>query len=253
MTNKFSDSSSASATADKSSTDIAPLIKASESLKKVVGNMIKAGIPVPSVYQNFLEDIEPPIVDQTIKIETKPPLFSILGVDESGSVKIKTSKPLVIKSGDTNIKLSATKLIDTLNNSKKLDLSEFRDECIKKEKSKSWDTHDIITVDKSLSKSNIFKNECKENVDVPNAVSSNSNNQTTGEKEMKDFCDRNDTVVRVDVPKSVNLNAYEIRLKILQEALNWVRNDSVKGEKTISDVIDVANKLYSFVEKTNRY
>ena len=56
--------------------------------------------------------------------------------------------------------------------------------------------------------------------------------------------------VKIEVPKSVNLNAYEIRLSVLQEALEWVKHN--KNTNKTDDVIDVANKFYRFVEQNNR-
>ena len=50
------------------------------------------------------------------------------------------------------------------------------------------------------------------------------------------------------VIQSVNKNAYEIRLEILKEALSWVSSRDEERQSTPEDVLDVARKLYSFVE-----
>lgn len=49
-------------------------------------------------------------------------------------------------------------------------------------------------------------------------------------------------ITNQEVIQSVNKNAYEIRLEILKEAIQWV--NSHPGEF----VLDVANKFYKFVE-----
>lgn len=54
------------------------------------------------------------------------------------------------------------------------------------------------------------------------------------------------------VVQSVNKNAYEIRLEILKESLHWVSSRDAVGSATPEDVINVAKKLYSFVEDRRR-
>lgn len=49
-------------------------------------------------------------------------------------------------------------------------------------------------------------------------------------------------ITNQEVLKTVNLNAYEIRLQVLKEAINWVKLHPTE------DVMDVAGRFYRFVE-----
>lgn len=199
------------------------LEKLIDNLQTVVQNMLRSGIEVPSIFKDFLHATRPPKPPQELEVINQPPLFKITGLDENGEVLVKTDTPIVLKKGDTTISLTHEKLKDTVENSQKVDCKSIREfhEWLKQ------NFHRAGTMEKIDSKewekfwgsiSEIYnKNEPKE-----------------------------EPIVKIEVPKSINLNAYEIRLQVLQEALNWVKNN--KNSNNAEDVLEIANKFYKFVE-----
>lgn len=217
------------------------LESAIDSLQTVVRNMVKAGIKVDSIYKDFLHAVRPPEPPSELEIINQPPLFKITGLDENGEVVVKTDTPIVLKKGKTEIALTHEKLTDTVVNSQKVDCKNFRElhNWVKQnvyragsmEKLSDQDWANLRTILVNSYKTISEKNNIDNNV------------ATTTDQYQKPL---EETKVKIEVPQSVNMNAYEIRLKVLQEALDWVKHNKNTG--SFDDVIEVANRFYKFVE-----
>lgn len=210
-----------------------------DSLETVVKNMLRAGIEVPPIFKDFLHATRPPEPPQELEVVNQPPLFKITGVDENGEVIVKTDTPIVLKKGNTEIALTHEKLTDTITKSQKVDCKSFRE-------LHSWvkqNIHRVGTLEKiednewNKLRQSIIENYNK-HIDL-------SNNETVDESESKPKV-KEDQTVKIEVPSSVNMNAYEIRLKVLQESLDWIKHN--KNTNKTEDVLDVANRFYKFVE-----
>ena len=196
------------------------LDKLIDNLQTVVQNMLRAGVEVPPIFKDFLHATRPPKPPQELEVINQPPLFKITGLDENGEVVVKTDTPIVLKKGDTEISLTHEKLKTTVENSQKTDCKSTRE------------FHDWI-------KQNLHRAGTMEKIDG---------------KEWEKFwgsiseiySKKEEPSVKIEVPKSINLNAYEIRLSVLQEALNWVKCN--KTTNKTEDVLEIANKFYKFVE-----
>lgn len=215
--------------------DRSALERSVDSLQKVVQNMLKAGIEVPPIYKDFLHATRPYEPPQELEVVNQPPLFKITGLDENGEVIVKTDTPIVLKKGKTEIALTQEKLTDTVVNSQKVDCKSFRE------------LHDWVkqNVHRAGSMEKISDNEwnkLRESiVEIYNKHVDLGNNELNGEVKLKE-----ESTVKIEVPKSINLNAYEIRLQVLKESLEWVKNK--QNLNRTEDVLDVANKFYKFVE-----
>lgn len=227
-----------------------------DSLQKVVENMLRAGLEVPPIYRDFLHTVRPPKPEPIdVQILEKPPLFKITGLDENGEVKVETDTPLVLKKGKSEIALTHEKLINTLFNSQKVD-------CKIVKEMQSWIKNNLHRVD-SLEKIddnewNKLRTTINDYFNKQNSIKKNTENITSDdvddiieelENELLEEPTKKveETKVKIEVPKSINLNAYEIRLQILKEALEWVKHN--KNTNKTDDVLDVANKFYKFVEQ----
>jgi hypothetical protein len=62
--------------------------------------------------------------------------------------------------------------------------------------------------------------------------------------------DENGVLKRIEIPSSVNKNAYEIRLDVIKEAIDLAKYQSESNKKiaSVDDVLDIASKLYKFIE-----
>lgn len=235
------------------------LEQASDGLHKIVKCMLKAGIEVPTIYKDFIHAIRPPVANPNeVQILNKPPLFKITGIDENGEVKVETDTSLVLKKGETEIALTQEKLTNTLINSQKTDIKVvkythdwvkenlYRAGSLEKISDEEWSklrkkiTDRFNERDKVMEYVKNLSNKNVESDDIEGLIQELENesleNSKTGE-----------TKVKIEIPPSTNKNAYEIRLQVLQEALNWVKHN--KNTNKVEDVLDVANKLYKFVEQ----
>lgn len=212
------------------------LEKAVDSLETVVRNMLKAGIEVPSVYKDFLHVIRPYEPPQELQILNQPPLFKITGVDENGEVIVKTDTPVVLKQGKTEIALTHEKLTDTVSNSQKINCKSFRE-------LHNWVKQNVHRA------GSLEKLSDEEWINLRDILIKNHEKSNEFEKELVEES-TNETKVKIEVPPSVNMNAYEIRNDILKSSINSV--NQVKGFKNldeyVKDVLFTANKFYEFVE-----
>lgn len=197
------------------------LERAVNGLQFVVNNMLRAGIEVPSIFKDFLYATRPTQTPKELEIINQPPLFKITGLDENGEVVLKTDTPIVLKKGDTKISLTHEKLKGNVEKSQKVDCKSARE------------FHEWL-------KQNLYKVGTMEKID-----------SDEWEKFLLSIVDvykpkpKEEPSVKIEVPKSTNLNAYEIRLQVLQESLNWVKNNNSNNTE---DVLEVANKFYKFIE-----
>lgn len=64
--------------------------------------------------------------------------------------------------------------------------------------------------------------------------------------------DKDGKLRKIEIPKSVNKSGYEIRLEILEHAIDWVKTQrethNLNHLLTLDNVFETANKFYSFVE-----
>lgn len=221
------------------------LERAIDSLQTVVQNMLRAGIKVDSIYKDFLHATRPPEPPAELQILNQPPLFKITGVDENGEVIVKTDTPIVLKKGKTEIALTHEKLTDTVTNSQKIDYKSFRE------------LHDWV-------KQNVHRVGSLEKLSEEDWINLkdilSKNHKETVDNTVNEGCIVNETkelsqTVRLEVPPSVNKNAYEIRNDILKSSINSV--NQIKGFKNldeyVKDVLFTANKFYEFVENKRFY
>lgn len=70
------------------------------------------------------------------------------------------------------------------------------------------------------------------------------------EEDIKNYLGIDDKGIlrRIEIPQSVNKNAYEIRLKILEDSIEFLKYQGDGKRATTDTVLDVANKFYKFVE-----
>lgn len=212
------------------------LERAIDSLQTVVQNMLRAGIKVDSIYKDFLHATRPPEPPSELQILNQPPLFKITGVDENGEVIVKTDTPIVLKKGKTEIALTHEKLTDTVVNSQKVDCKSFRE------------LHDWVkqNVHRAGSLEKLSDEEWINLREI--LIKSHEKTDELGQEVTEEPI--NETKVKIEVPPSVNMNAYEIRNDILKSSINSV--NQVKGFKNldeyVKDVLFTANKFYEFVE-----
>lgn len=233
-----------------------PLDKATDNLDMVVNFMTKAGIKVPQIYKDFLYAVRPKTVSNNIDIEKSPPLFVINGLDEQGNVRVETDTDIEIRKGNKKIKLKEEKLRKTLKDSQNVDVQMVKD-------MRDWVTMNIKKVG-SLDKVSeeqwsklrsmiLDKWAVMEDRTDDESVSSNDIEEII--KELEDegriMDDPMPTTTKIEMPPSVNKNAYEIRLDILKESIEWVKyqkDNNYTNEITADRIVDTANKLYKFVE-----
>lgn len=227
------------------------LEKCVDSLYSVVSNMVKANIEVPLVYKNFLDTVKPKTVEPNeVKIENKSPSFKIAGIGDNGEVKIATSTPVVLKKGNTTIKLINEKLKETLSHSQNVDCKLVQD-------MRDWARNNIQKFG-SLDKvpetdwadfGSIIRNRVHslDKMSLPKYNNIESKPLQPVSSYQTDVLDKleNDAKVKIEVPKSVNKNAYEIRLEIILKATEMANGDPDKAT-------EIAEKLYRFVEGKRR-
>lgn len=209
-----------------------------DSLQTIVQNMLKAGIEIPSIYKDFLHAIRPVESPQELEVVNQPPLFKITGIDENGEVIVKTDTPIVLKKGKTEIALTHEKLTDIVVNSQKVDCRSFRElhNWVKQNVHRAGSLEKISDDEWNKLRQSIIENYNKH-------INLGSNEFVEEEDKPKV---KEEQTVKIEVPSSVNMNAYEIRLKVLQETLDWIKHN--KNTNKTDDVLDVANKFYKFVE-----
>jgi hypothetical protein len=215
------------------------LEKAIDRLQMVVQNMIKAGIEVPPIYKDFLHATRPYEPPPELEVVSQPPLFKITGLDEKGEVIVKTDTPIVLKKGKTEIALTHEKLTDTVVNSQKIDCNSFRElhDWVKQNVHRAGSMEKISDDEWSKLRQTIVETYKKYiDSDVGDVIN----------KEVKP---KEEPTVKIEVPKSINLNAYEIRLQVLKESLDWVKyRTPVTQTGNTEEVLEIANKFYKFVE-----
>ncbi len=265
----------------KKSDGRAALDRATDDLSRVASWMIRAGIDVPEVYTNFLEVVRPKeVTSPEVIIETKPPLFTISGLDESGNVKIDTKTEIQLKRGDNAIKLKEEKLIGVLEKSKEVGVTEST------EIMKDWisvkvkqfgsirqipDSEWNILNKKIGDSFDKFRNGClteKELQDIVKEIKEEDsdvgvhvkdgdikvdNMKSVEMNDVNNFVGIDDRGVlrKIEIPSSVNKNAYELRQMILENALKFVQfqyDSKTINNASTDDVIDTANNFYKFVE-----
>jgi hypothetical protein len=204
------------------------LKKITTDFKKVVSNMVKSGQKVPQIYKDFINVIDPEApTDKEIIIENKPPLYKLTGLDEFGNVKVKTETPLEIKRGDIVLKLDSDRLKNTVENSKNI-------------------TPLHIGSDPAPLMFSAINGEVK----FPSLKNGK-------EEEMKNYLglDENGVLKKIEIPQSVNKNAYELREMILKSAIEIVNKYSTQSSlpNTVDQILKTANQFYSFVENKQNY
>lgn len=201
------------------------LDQATDSIYRVVGNMVRAGIDVPQIYRDFLHSVRPPKKqDEEIAVESKPPLYSIQGLDECGQVNIKTQIPLEIKKGNTTIVLDKVKL-------------------------KKAVTEGVSPSLRKCDKTSTLVDDVYEKV-----YDKESDSFNTGKTKITAECCEDLLKIKEMVTNKPTImpskNAYEIRNDILKFSIESVnKTKSCKNlEEYVKDVIFTANKFYEFVE-----
>lgn len=215
--------------------------------------MIKAGIEVPDVYKDFLNLVRP---DQNkpkeIEILKKPPLFKIEGLDENGAVKVKTENPVIIKKGNTEISLTYEKLTKPLG--LLLNKTESVNNDVKEDKDVTSD--DIDGILKELEDEIVNPNNSPEvGLTIQSGNVTIENMKKASEDDITNFIgiDEKGVLKKIEIPSSVNKNAYELRndiLKLSTESVNRIKEYKNLEEHT-KDVLITATKYYEFVE--NKY
>jgi hypothetical protein len=194
------------------------LDQSTDSIYRVVGNMVKVGIDVPQIYKDFLHSVRPPKKqNDEIVVESKPPLYSIRGLDDSGQVDVRTQIPLEIKKGNTTILLDKERLKKAVTESVSPNLRKCDKtlmDCYEKTYDKESDSFDT-------GKTKITAECCEDLLKIKETV---TNKPTI-------------------VPSK---NAYEIRLSVLELSIGIIKSSG--PPYTIENIINTANTLYKFVE-----
>jgi hypothetical protein len=207
----------------------------SDSIKKKVPdiNVIKASGIIKNtdsyktskkLTDSFFENVSKnfPLDENEVTISNNPPLFKIVGLDPDGNVKVKTETSVDIKRGNTIITLDREKLKEVFKNCNTNNLNELKKIINLKDKTNGDDVMSSDDIDDLVRE---LEDEAIPYTPLPQP-----------------------TMPKLEIPKTVNMNAYEIRLRVLENAIEWVKSKGI--EKNVEDdyVINLANKFYRFVE-----
>lgn len=190
------------------------------------------------ILENFKNALSSNTVVEELTVEEPKPLYKITGLDENGYVKLETGNPIEIKKGKTKIVVDKEKLSKVLNESYSIDTKSV-------EMFKKWVKQNVYRVG-SLKK--------VDDVDWNNLIDKMSKN--LGKKNIsyilnEDRPTEEPNVTKIEMPPSVNRNAYELRQIILQDAISVVMKkvaDTESLDEVVNKIMKVSATFYQFVE-----